>query len=169
MSSVDEVEQLNDEVVRFIATIAGVRREFDAKIEEQRPDHLVRWSSMDGVKNRGQISFESLGTNATRVAVEIVWEPSGILETAASIFTMDHAAVRKDLDNFKEFIEDRGQETGQWRGHIDNDRTETVAGSADYPATDEPLGDPAEPYMPAGTGTGEPNTPTWDKQSQERS
>jgi hypothetical protein len=28
-------------------------------------------------------------------------------------------AVKKDLENFKEFIEDRGLETGAWRGDID--------------------------------------------------
>jgi hypothetical protein len=27
--------------------------------------------------------------------------------------------VRKDLENFKRFIEQRGSETGAWRGEID--------------------------------------------------
>ena len=55
---------------------------------------------------------------AHRIAVQIDWEPEGFLERAGALVGAGAHAVKKDLKNFKEFIEGRGSETGAWRGDV---------------------------------------------------
>jgi hypothetical protein len=50
--------------------------------------------------------------------VQLDWEPEGVLEVLGSWVGAGSHAVRKDLKNFKEFIESRGAETGAWRGDV---------------------------------------------------
>jgi uncharacterized membrane protein len=41
MGSVTEVRQLSDRMLHWVAEIAGVKREWDATILEQVPDHKI--------------------------------------------------------------------------------------------------------------------------------
>jgi hypothetical protein len=51
--------------------------------------------------------------------VQLDWEPEGLLESVGALVGAGSHAVKKDLKNFKEFIESRGAETGAWRGDVD--------------------------------------------------
>ena len=42
-----------------------------------------------------------------------------LLEKAGALLHAPQHAVKKDLDNFKEFVEGHGGETGAWRGDVD--------------------------------------------------
>ena len=48
------------------------------------------------------------------------WEPETFIEKAGAGLNLDEAAARMDLERFKSFIEDRGRETGGWRGEVHN-------------------------------------------------
>lgn len=65
------------------------------------------------------VTFHKLEDLTTRVTVQIDWEPEGLLEKVGSLVGAGSHAVKKDLKNFKEFIEKRGAETGAWRGDVD--------------------------------------------------
>jgi hypothetical protein len=41
------------------------------------------------------------------------------VESIGALVGAGSHAVKKDLKNFKEFIESRGSETGAWRGDVD--------------------------------------------------
>ena len=53
------------------------------------------------------------------MTIQIDWSPEGLVEKAGAALGATKHAVKKDLENFKEFIEDRGRETGAWRGDVD--------------------------------------------------
>jgi hypothetical protein len=53
------------------------------------------------------------------VTVQIDWEPEGLVEKLGSLVGAGSHAVKKDLKNFKEFIEAQGAESGAWRGDVD--------------------------------------------------
>src|SRR3712207_9139788 len=55
MGGVKEVKQLDDEQLRWVAEIAGVRREWFASILEQRPDERVAWAAVAGATNAGAV------------------------------------------------------------------------------------------------------------------
>jgi uncharacterized membrane protein len=65
------------------------------------------------------VTFHKLADASTRVTVQIDWEPEGLLEKVGSLVGAGSHAVKKDLKNFKEFIENRGVETGAWRGDVE--------------------------------------------------
>lgn len=55
--------------------------------------------------------------------IQIDWEPKGVVEKAGSIVGADEHRVKADAKRFKQFIEDRGTETGAWRGDVDRPGT----------------------------------------------
>lgn len=87
---------------------------------EQHPDERVAWASTGGeTHHAGAVTFHKLTDSSTRVTVQLDWAPEGLIEKAGSLIGVGSHAVKKDLENFKEFIESRGRETGAWRGDVD--------------------------------------------------
>ncbi|MFB8388259.1 SRPBCC family protein [Microbacterium sp. NPDC055910] len=120
LDEVDEITQVDDTHTRWTVTVAGATREFAAEITEQHPDERVAWTSVGGdTAHAGVVTFHKLTDTSTRVTVQLDWEPEGFAEKLGSLVGAGGHAVRKDLQNFKEFIESRGVETGGWRGDVE--------------------------------------------------
>jgi uncharacterized membrane protein len=117
MDGVEEVRQLDDTLLHWAASVAGKRREWDAKIIEQSPDRRIAWQSVGGVDTRGSVSFEPVGPDRTRVHLAMNYRPEGIERVGAAI-GLDDRRVRGDLNRFKDLIEGRGVESGAWRGEV---------------------------------------------------
>ena len=62
-------------------------------------------------------------TTRTRVMVQLDTEPEGIVEKAGDKLGILKRRVKGDLERFKEFIEERGTETGAWRGDVEQPPT----------------------------------------------
>jgi uncharacterized membrane protein len=118
MSGVEKIVQKDDTHLHWKTKIGGVEREFDAEISEQHPDERVAWHSTDGTTHAGVVTFHKLGDAKTRVTVQLEWQPEGIAEKAGAAVGLDDHQVKSDLNRFKEFIEERGSETGAWRGDV---------------------------------------------------
>ncbi len=127
MDGVERVDQLDDTRLHWVATIAGKRAEWDAKILEQQPDTRITWTSTDGKDTRGTVSFDKLGEGRTRIRLSMSYRPEGFAEAAGSAAGLDRRRVRGDLERFRELIEGRGIETGAWRGEVQSG-VETDAG-----------------------------------------
>jgi uncharacterized membrane protein len=123
MEGVEEIQQLDDTHLLWIAEIGGQRREWKAEISEQRPDERIAWRSMDGATNAGVVTFHRLGDAQTRVMLQLEFEPEGAIEKAGDTAGVVKSRIKGDLERFKEFIESRGQETGAWRGEVSQDPT----------------------------------------------
>lgn len=134
MDNVEKVEQLTDSELRWHASIAGSDETFRTRITNQVPDQRISWTTLRGdVEHKGLVTFEDLGGNRTRIKLEMEHDPQGGLEKLGSALGLDDRAVSKDLKNFKQFIEERGEATGAWRGEIRNGSVTTV--DADNPRT----------------------------------
>jgi len=118
MEGVTEVRQVSDTMTHWVTEVGGVRREFDARITEQLPDERVAWTSTGGVKQAGVVTFHRLDESHARVTAQMEMEPEGLVEKAADAAGVISRRVKGDLKRFKEFIEDRGTETGEWRGEV---------------------------------------------------
>jgi uncharacterized membrane protein len=125
MEGIDDVEQLDETRLHWVATVGGRKAEWHAKILEQLPDRKISWISEDGKETRGAVSFESLGPSKTRIRLSMSYQPEGLAETLGSASGLDAKRVRGDLDRFKELIETRGTESGAWRGEVSAGKTET--------------------------------------------
>ena len=125
MEGVDDVQQRDDTRLHWVATIAGHTAEWDAKILEQHPDKQISWISEDGKKTRGTVSFEPIGEGKTLIRLSMSYQAEGAIEQIGSAAGLDAARVRGDLKRFKDLIESRGTESGEWRGEIDAGKTES--------------------------------------------
>jgi hypothetical protein len=52
------------------------------------------------------------------VTVQMEWGPEGATESIGAAIGSDERRVQGDLKRFKEMIENRGTETGAWRGEV---------------------------------------------------
>jgi uncharacterized membrane protein len=118
MDGVEEVRQLGDTRLHWVASVGGHRAEWDAKILEQHPDRQISWISEDGKKTRGTVTFESLGEKRTLVRLSLGYQADGFVEAVGSAAGFDRRRIEGDLVRFKELIEGRGTETGAWREDI---------------------------------------------------
>ena len=117
MEGVDRVEQLADDRLHWVAEIGGRHKEWDARIVDQEPDQRIAWKSESGAANDGIVTFHSAGTG-TRIDLAVEYEPEGFAEEVGDALGFMSRRVEGDLERFKEFIEQRGHETGAWRGKI---------------------------------------------------
>jgi uncharacterized membrane protein len=123
MEGVKEIRQLDDTSLHWTVEIAGQVREFDAKITEQNPDERIAWTTIDGPHQAGVVTFHRIGDDHTKVMLQMEYEPEGLVEKAGDALGVVKARVKGDLERFKSFIEGRGQETGAWRGEVDQAKT----------------------------------------------
>ena len=121
MQDVEEIRQLDDTTVRWKANVAGSEREWDADITEQEPDQRIAWRSRGDTEHAGVVTFHRIGEDQTRVMLQMDVEPSDWVEKVGDALNVMERRVEKDLESFKEFIEERGRETGAWRGEVDQD------------------------------------------------
>lgn len=120
MEGVQKVHQFDDTHLHWEAEIAGVRREWDAEITEQRPDTCVAWRSLDGTRNAGMVTFSPLDSDRTAVVLQLDVDPEGFAEKAGAALGIIERRTAGDLKRFKQFIESRGVETGAWRGVVED-------------------------------------------------
>ncbi len=118
MEGIEEVTQLDDSRLHWVANVGGQKKEWDSRITEQLPEQRIAWTSDGGAFTAGVVTFDSLSGARTKVMVEMQYDPEGIVEEVGDKLGFVSRRVQGDLDRFKEFIEQQGTETGAWRGKI---------------------------------------------------
>jgi uncharacterized membrane protein len=118
MEGVEEIRQLDDTHLHWVAEVGGQRHEWDAEVTEQKPDERVAWKNTDGKENAGVVTFHRLDEGKTRIMVQLDWLPEGIVEKVGDAIGASDRRVKGDLERFKELVESRGAESGGWRGEV---------------------------------------------------
>jgi uncharacterized membrane protein len=122
MEGVEQVRQLTDTRLHWVAEIAGRRREWDAEITEQVPDQRISWCSTEGTANSGVVTFHRLADGRSKVMLQLEFEPEGAMEQAGDKLGIVKGRTKADLKRFKEFIESQGRESGAWRGDVSQNK-----------------------------------------------
>jgi uncharacterized membrane protein len=123
MEGVEKIDQIDDQRLHWDVEIGGQRREFDATITEQTPDQRIAWRADGEATQAGVVTFHRLGEDKTKIMLQMEFEPTDLKEKAGDILGIVERRVKGDLGRFKELIESRGQESGAWRGEIDQTAT----------------------------------------------
>ncbi|MFH7594545.1 SRPBCC family protein [Streptomyces racemochromogenes] len=119
MEGVERIEQRGDTLTHWVTKVAGVEREFDAEIIEQVPDTKVAWVTVGGeTEQSGLVTFRPIDPARTEVTLRMDFDPEGMAENIGDKLGFVDRQVKGDLKRFKHFIEDRGTETGAWRGSV---------------------------------------------------
>jgi uncharacterized membrane protein len=125
MNGIQSVQQLDDTHVQWVAEIRGESRQWTTEITEQQPDEKVAWKTIEGeVRNDGVVTFEPMGDAQTRVNVQMDVEGDSTAENVAGdLLGVVKKQVHGDLERFKQLIESRDEETGAWRGEVEESKT----------------------------------------------
>jgi uncharacterized membrane protein len=118
MHRVQRVEQRDDAHVAFHAKVWGINRMWEAEIVEQRPDERIVFKSVNGVQLTGVVTFHDMAERLTRIELNIDVDPDGPIEKIARGTRVIKRATRGDLKRFKAYVEMHEDETGAWRGEI---------------------------------------------------
>jgi uncharacterized membrane protein len=119
LDEVESITQTTPTLTVWVVKVGPVEKTFEAEITEQHPDERVAWTSTGGeVDHAGVVTFHKLSDSETRVTVQLDWQPEGFLEKVGSTLGADNHAIKKDLANFKEYIEAKGSPDGAWRGDV---------------------------------------------------
>ena len=118
MEGVKQVKQLDDKHLHWKADIGGKEKEWKAEITEQIPDERIAWTSRGGALNAGVVTFHRLSDSKSKVMLQMEYDPQGFVENVGDAVGVVTQRVQGDLERFKQYIENRGQETGAWRGKV---------------------------------------------------
>jgi uncharacterized membrane protein len=118
MEAVESITQVTDTRNHWIVKIAGVTREFDTEITEQVPDERIAWKSTDGSTHAGVVTFHRLEPTRTKVMLQLYFQPEGLAEQVGDKTGLVGNRINANMEAFKEFLEARGAETGEWRGEV---------------------------------------------------
>ena len=120
MHRVVSASQEDESHVSFKAKIWGKTKEFKAEITEQRPEERIEWKVTEGISHTGVITFHELGPRLTRIEVNLDVEPGSLIEKMARGMRFVKRAVRADMARFKAYVLMKDDETGEWRGTIED-------------------------------------------------
>lgn len=119
MDGIEQVRQVDDTHLHWVASVGGRQRQWDAVISEQRPDERVAWHATSGKRNAGVVTFHRLADDRSKVMVQLDFEPDGLRETVGTILGLDRRRIKGDLERFSHLLERRGAESGAWRGTVE--------------------------------------------------
>ncbi|AKJ27504.1 Hsp20 family protein [Caldimonas brevitalea] len=115
MHNVREVKQLDDTHLRWSVEVGGKPLEWEAEIFEQVPDQQISWRANNGTKASATVKFQPVDQNRTNITLSMDY---GTL-AGKNVKEQDlNARTEEDLQRFAQFVEERGQETGAWRGEV---------------------------------------------------
>jgi hypothetical protein len=135
MGGVKSVKQTSDDQLEWVAEIAGVRRQWTAKVLEQIPDRKVAWAAIEGATNAGAVEFEDVGGGQTSLRLTLEYDPEGIVEKVGDKLNVVDRQAEADLQRFKEFIEDERYASGAWRGSVNEGASVGTPGVGDAGAS----------------------------------
>ena len=112
MANIEDVRSTGPGITHWVVKgPLGAKVEFDAQTTQDEENRALGWNSVDGnVQNSGQVRFQELGPERTRVEVTMNYaDPPGgrIGEVGSKIVSNPQVMVDQDLYNFKEIIEGR--------------------------------------------------------------
>src|SRR5262249_42967742 len=70
MQGVEQVLQIDNKRLHWVANIGGKRKEWDAEIFEQVPDQRISWRSTSGARNYGTVTFSPTNGH-TKIQLEL--------------------------------------------------------------------------------------------------
>jgi uncharacterized membrane protein len=132
MDGIEQVNQLDDTHLHWVADIGGRRHEWNAEITEQDPDRRIAWRSTDGHRNEGVVEFEQIEPGVTRIKVDFEHETEGLVEKIGSAIGADDLQVKEDLARFKSLVEQRGGAPEGWRGEVADGRETNPSGPGGF-------------------------------------
>ena len=112
MDGVKSVSQQTDNRLAWVAEIAGVRRQWEARVLEHVAAQKIACAATEGATNAGTVSFEAVDGIQTSVSLTLDYEPEGLVGKLGDALKIVERQVQGDLERFKAFIEAERRASG---------------------------------------------------------
>ncbi len=112
MTNIEDVRYVGADTTHWVIKgPLGAKIEFDAQTTQREENSALGWNTIDGnVQSSGQVRFQELGPERTRVEVTMNYAdpPGGKLgEVGSRVVANPQAMMEQDLHYFKEIMEGR--------------------------------------------------------------
>lgn len=104
---VRRTRRVDDQRILWDVDIAGRQLVWEARIVESIPEKRIRWQSSGGALNCGEVRFEARPPGRTRLSVEILYQPRGLVERLGARLGLVDFQLARDLERFRRFMESR--------------------------------------------------------------
>jgi uncharacterized membrane protein len=88
---IKEVRKTGENHSHWVVEALGVRVEWDAEVTAKEENRRIAWRSISGFENRGEVLFEPIGGEQTRVTVHVEYFPIDPAEQGALTRQVDAA------------------------------------------------------------------------------
>ena len=105
VGSLAEVTPLAPDRIHWRARVAGIDREWTARVTERIPGRRIAWSSLRGTPNAGCVTFHEIGPGRTRVMLQLDYRPDGWIVAAGDLLRVPHICIDEALRGFKRYVE----------------------------------------------------------------
>ncbi|HLV11334.1 MAG TPA: SRPBCC family protein [Trueperaceae bacterium] len=118
MEGVEEVRREGPDRLYWRANIGGREEEWEARVVADEPDTRIAWESVAGARNAGEVRFEKVDADTTRVHLHVEYDPEGFVENVGAALGLVNGRMSGDLRRFKELAES-GEAVSGWHDPVD--------------------------------------------------
>lgn len=80
---------------------------------------VIPLEQVPGAEPRGEVTFDALGDQRTRVAISLEWQRDDAAEAYMPLILLDGVQVNTNLRDFKREVEREASESRDWHGTVD--------------------------------------------------
>ena len=103
--SIEKVQRTGDDTMTWTVDILGVSRDFEVEVTERIPGKRIAWSTVAGTEHAGVVTFHHLDDARCQVALQMEFEPDGLVEQLADKAQVAKLAANYELGEFKAIAE----------------------------------------------------------------
>ncbi|MEU6736936.1 SRPBCC family protein [Streptomyces physcomitrii] len=105
LSHVRLVEPLDARRFAWQLSLPGADKNFVAELTEVLPHERIAWRTIEGVHHAGVVTFLRLSDTATRISLQIDYDPHGFVEHLGALTNLDSVLAHHDLGEFRDLAE----------------------------------------------------------------
>lgn len=104
---------------QWTVLVNGVPSSHGASAAAAELSRVIPLSRMEGDAARGEVTFDALGEQRTRVAISVEWQRDDSAESYVPLVLLDGIQVNTDLRDFKRQVEREVRGSGEWKATVD--------------------------------------------------
>ncbi|MGW5739779.1 MULTISPECIES: SRPBCC family protein [Streptomyces] len=105
LSHVRLVEPMDERRFAWQLELPGAEKNFVAELTEVVPEDRIAWRTVEGVEHAGVVTFHRLSDTASRVTLQIEYDPKGFIEHLGALTNLDSTLANYDLGEFQKLAE----------------------------------------------------------------
>ncbi|WP_130506627.1 hypothetical protein [Microterricola gilva] len=112
-------QPVSAQATQWTVLVNGVPSTRGAAAAAAELSRMTDLSNVVGAAPRGEVTFESLGEQRTRIAISVEWQREDTAESYVPLILLDGVHVNTDLRDFKRQVEREVRGSREWRATVE--------------------------------------------------